>query len=478
MKVRLADYLQEVLCSNSPGKVWHLDNNIHHMPRFCHYLLCCKKSMIMSDLLNDSVIEGLWHVLQELLLLDRLHVGALHLQQYASLLLLLVLNNFVTLPFWSWQRGQTPVNEILFTSSDIQSHAIAVVFGIKRKVAHPEILDDGSDDHPGPAAATGAVHQTVATLINNRFTHAGGSRHMEWQDWDIGSLSVTLSDGQHCHDMTRMCGLHKVSPGRGGRWGPRCSSPGPRWRWWSAFRWQQFWQNKERKEGSKGGLTRWESGNLGWLGCKQSNHILAWAAGLFVTFLDSDIPKVFSAILLGSVVNSQTTFLPEGLFVRCLDSDISWNSSWGKNLLLKRINSEIRLCVISPLSQHIIPILTKITCRSRGAPPSHCTSQTPPPRWGRRWPDISWSLSFCNFYHRHICCNSPPPQWGRRSPDNWHHLVFIFVAIFILCSRHTDNLTNYLLSSSSLLSSLSSSSSSYLLQFSQHADHHDLCCDF
>ena len=71
------------------------------------------------------------------------------------------------------------MNEILFTSSDIQSHAIAVVFGIKRKVAHPEILDDGSNDHPGSAAATRAVHQTVATLINNKFTHAGGSRHME-----------------------------------------------------------------------------------------------------------------------------------------------------------------------------------------------------------------------------------------------------------------------------------------------------------
>ena len=53
----------------------------------------------MSDLLNDSIIEGLWHVLQELLLLDRLHIGALHLQQRASLLLLSVLNNFVTLPF-------------------------------------------------------------------------------------------------------------------------------------------------------------------------------------------------------------------------------------------------------------------------------------------------------------------------------------------------------------------------------------------
>ena len=56
---------------------------------------------------------------------------------------------------------------------DIQSHAIGVAFGIQRKVAHPEILDDGSNDHPSPAAATRAVDQTVATLINNRFTHAG-----------------------------------------------------------------------------------------------------------------------------------------------------------------------------------------------------------------------------------------------------------------------------------------------------------------
>ena len=29
------------------------------------------------------------------------------------------------------------------------------------------------------------------------------------------------------------------------------------------------------KNEEKEGLTRWESGNLGWLGCKQSNHILA-----------------------------------------------------------------------------------------------------------------------------------------------------------------------------------------------------------
>ena len=62
----------------------------------------------------------------------------------------------------------------LHRTLDIQSHAIGVDFGIKRKVAHPEILDDGSNDHPGSAAATGTVHQTVATLINNRFTHAGG----------------------------------------------------------------------------------------------------------------------------------------------------------------------------------------------------------------------------------------------------------------------------------------------------------------
>ena len=36
--------------------------------------------MMISDLVNDSVIEGLWHVPQELLLLNRLHIGALHLQ--------------------------------------------------------------------------------------------------------------------------------------------------------------------------------------------------------------------------------------------------------------------------------------------------------------------------------------------------------------------------------------------------------------
>ena len=49
----------------------------------------------MSDLLNNSVIEGLWHVLQELLLLNRLHVGALHLKT-SSVTSLLLLNNLLT----------------------------------------------------------------------------------------------------------------------------------------------------------------------------------------------------------------------------------------------------------------------------------------------------------------------------------------------------------------------------------------------
>ena len=47
---------------------------------------------------------------------------------------------------------------------------IGVAFGIigqdQREVAHPEILDDGSDDHPGPTAAPSAVHQAVAALLN------------------------------------------------------------------------------------------------------------------------------------------------------------------------------------------------------------------------------------------------------------------------------------------------------------------------
>ena len=38
-----------------------------------------RRLIITSNLLNDSIIKGLWHVPQELLLLNRLHVGALHL---------------------------------------------------------------------------------------------------------------------------------------------------------------------------------------------------------------------------------------------------------------------------------------------------------------------------------------------------------------------------------------------------------------
>ena len=36
----------------------------------------------------------------------------------------------------------------------------------------------------------------------------------------------------------------------------------------------KFDKTKTKKD-QKEGLTRWESGNLGWRGCKQSNHILA-----------------------------------------------------------------------------------------------------------------------------------------------------------------------------------------------------------
>ena len=36
----------------------------------------------MSDLLDNSIIKGLWHVPQKLLLLDRLDVGALHLENF------------------------------------------------------------------------------------------------------------------------------------------------------------------------------------------------------------------------------------------------------------------------------------------------------------------------------------------------------------------------------------------------------------
>ena len=186
-------------------------NNIYHVPRFCHYLSCCKKSMIMSDLLNDSIIEGLWHVLQELLLLDRLHVGALHLQQYAFLLLLLVLNNFLTLPFWSWQRGQTPVNEILFTSSDI-GHPISCDWCCFR---NPEKSCSPRDSwwrqqwpsqscrcHPrsGPDSCDPDQQQ----IYTRWWISAYG---VTIQDWDIGSLSRTLSDGQHYLACCHMCGL-------------------------------------------------------------------------------------------------------------------------------------------------------------------------------------------------------------------------------------------------------------------------------
>ena len=48
----------------------------------------------MSDLLNNSVIEGLWHVLQELLLLNRLHIGALHLKTSCVMPFFLAFNFF------------------------------------------------------------------------------------------------------------------------------------------------------------------------------------------------------------------------------------------------------------------------------------------------------------------------------------------------------------------------------------------------
>ena len=185
------------------------------MPRFCHYL-----SLIMSDLLNDSIIEGLWHVLQELLLLDCLHVGALHLQQLASLLLLSVLNNFVTLPFWSWQRGQTPVNEILFTSSDW--HPISCNwcwFRNNDQRTRSEKSCSPRDSwwrqqwpsrfcrcHPRSAPDSCDPDQQqiytrwwwVSTILAYGVTI---------QDWDIGSLSRTLSDGQHYLACCHMCGL-------------------------------------------------------------------------------------------------------------------------------------------------------------------------------------------------------------------------------------------------------------------------------
>ena len=38
-----------------------------------------------SDLLNNPLVKSLWHVPQELLLFDRFHVGALHLQEQQQL---------------------------------------------------------------------------------------------------------------------------------------------------------------------------------------------------------------------------------------------------------------------------------------------------------------------------------------------------------------------------------------------------------
>ena len=52
------------------------------MPSIHHYFLSGLKTFIKtSNLLNDSIIKGLWHIPQELLLLNRLHVGALHLKK-------------------------------------------------------------------------------------------------------------------------------------------------------------------------------------------------------------------------------------------------------------------------------------------------------------------------------------------------------------------------------------------------------------
>ena len=44
------------------------------------------KYITMSDLLDNSIIKGLWHVPQKLLLLDRLNVGALHLEELSVLI--------------------------------------------------------------------------------------------------------------------------------------------------------------------------------------------------------------------------------------------------------------------------------------------------------------------------------------------------------------------------------------------------------
>ena len=50
----------------------------------------------MSDLLDNSIIKGLWHVPQKLLLLDRLNVGALHLEELSVLIFFPIFNNFLT----------------------------------------------------------------------------------------------------------------------------------------------------------------------------------------------------------------------------------------------------------------------------------------------------------------------------------------------------------------------------------------------
>ena len=70
------------------------------------------KYITMSDLLDNSIIKGLWHVPQKLLLLDRLDVGALHLENF-PFSSFSNFQQFLDSPFGSWRPGQTPVKFLL-----------------------------------------------------------------------------------------------------------------------------------------------------------------------------------------------------------------------------------------------------------------------------------------------------------------------------------------------------------------------------
>ena len=93
-------------------------------------------------------------------------------------------------------------------------------------VAHPKILDDGSDDHPCPTTASSTVHQAVSTLrmvgnVENKII----VKETVWKlDWEVT---------QHISSMVLTNG---TIPGRGGRWGPRCSSQGPHWGWGTYYK--------------------------------------------------------------------------------------------------------------------------------------------------------------------------------------------------------------------------------------------------